>query len=65
VPDIDPSETKEWLDAFDDVVDQIGPDRAQYLLTRLSRHAAAQGLNTPDQVTTPYHNSIPVHLQPP
>lgn len=31
VVDLDPQETAEWLEAFDDLIDQAGPDRAAYL----------------------------------
>jgi len=37
--DLDPSETLEWLEAFDDVVDSDGENRARYLMARLLEHA--------------------------
>ena len=33
--DIDPQETREWLEALDAVVEHDGPDRAQHLLERV------------------------------
>jgi hypothetical protein len=37
--DIDPQETREWLEAFEAVVDHDGLDRAQHLLERVVGHA--------------------------
>ena len=31
LPDIDPDETKEWLDSFDAMVDERGRSRARYM----------------------------------
>ena len=39
IEDKDPIETQEWLDALDAVVKYEGPDRAAYLLRRLSERA--------------------------
>ena len=39
LPDADPVETSEWLDAFDDVVDVHGRTRARYLLMRILERA--------------------------
>ena len=38
--DLHPQETAEWLEALDQVVDEAGPDRAAYLLDRLSSRAS-------------------------
>ena len=39
LPDIDPSETREWIDSLDSVVDQRGRPRARFLLARLMARA--------------------------
>ncbi|WP_067582416.1 pyruvate dehydrogenase (acetyl-transferring), homodimeric type [Endozoicomonas ascidiicola] len=57
--DIDPIETREWLEALDSVLEQEGEDRAHFLLTRLSQHARAKGTQLPYAITTPYRNTIP------
>ena len=31
LPDIDPDETSEWLESFDDLLSRSGPARARYL----------------------------------
>ena len=56
--DVDPTETQEWLDAFDSVSKNEGEERASYLLKRLARHANDQGIQNTYCITTPYRNSI-------
>ena len=57
--DLNPQETSEWFEALDEIVDQIGPDRANYLLERLMEHAANLGVRPPLRWNTPYINTIP------
>src|SRR5204862_2982176 len=57
--DLNPQETSEWIEALDEVIDQVGPDRASYLLDRLMERAANLGVRTQSQVNTPYINTIP------
>ena len=35
LPDIDPDETAEWLESFDDMLERHGSARARYLMLRL------------------------------
>jgi pyruvate dehydrogenase E1 component len=58
VADFDPQETAEWLEALDNVIDQEGPDRAAFLLERLTERAQANGAELPVQLNTPYINTI-------
>ena len=58
LPDRDPQETQEWLEAVDDVVAVDGPDRARHLLTRVARHARNVGVPLPRFTQTPYVNTI-------
>jgi pyruvate dehydrogenase complex dehydrogenase (E1) component len=37
--EVDPQETREWLEALDAVVSADGPQRAQFLLERVVGHA--------------------------
>jgi len=62
--DTDPTETAEWLDAFDSVVATDGQSRAQYLVARLIREAARNHIAVPGAVSTPYVNTIPPEDQP-
>src|SRR5579862_6423226 len=57
--DLNPEETSEWIEALDQVIDQVGPDRAGYLLERLMERAANLGVNPPLRWNTPYINTIP------
>jgi len=63
--DLNPQETSEWLEALDQVVDEAGPDRATYLLTRLLSRASEFGVSPPPRVNTPYVNTIPAHEEVP
>ncbi len=64
LPDIDPTETREWLDAFDDVVAEHGETRARYLLLRLLERARQANVGFPSTVSTPYVNTIPTDDEP-
>jgi pyruvate dehydrogenase E1 component len=64
--DIDPAETKEWLDALYSLVATDGPDRARHILRALREEAARLGVQSAEQaLATPYVNTIPAHRQPP
>ena len=63
--DIDPTETREWLDAIEDVIDRDGGDRAHYLLDRAVKIARENGANLPFGATTAYLNTIPADQQAP
>ena len=62
--DDDPPETREWLEAFDAVVDAEGGERATFLLRRLLDRARARRVRLPPVLNTPYCNSIPLAEQP-
>ncbi len=64
LPDVDPVETTEWLDAFDDVVDVHGRNRARYLLMRILERAGQKQVEFPATVSTPYVNTIPSDEEP-
>jgi pyruvate dehydrogenase E1 component len=57
--DLNPVETREWLEALDQVIEEGGPERARYLLERLAIDASAKGVPAALGVTTPYLNTIP------
>jgi pyruvate dehydrogenase E1 component len=63
--DIDPTETEEWLAAFQSVIQYSGKQRAQFLLDTLLNKASQLGSMTPYALTTPYRNSIPKEAEPP
>ena len=64
VPDTDPTETTEWLDSFDAVVDAGGRARARYLLMKLLERARTKQVDFPATVSTPYVNTIPCDEEP-
>ncbi|HSQ04803.1 MAG TPA: pyruvate dehydrogenase (acetyl-transferring), homodimeric type, partial [Burkholderiales bacterium] len=59
LPDVDPQETREWLDALDAVLEREGPDRANFLLDKLSEKARRAGVYVPFNTNTAYLNTIP------
>ena len=63
--DVDSLETQEWLDALEAVLDREGPDRAHYLLERLTDLARRSGAHIPFSPNTAYLNTIPAGLEPP
>lgn len=63
LPDADPQETAEWLDALSGVFSALGPDRAHYLIDRQIEFARLHGDGLPFTSTTPYVNTIRVDQQ--
>ena len=61
--DLDPSETKEWLDALDSIRQAQGDERASYILDALYSHATEIRIELPQSVMTPYRNTIPVEQE--
>jgi pyruvate dehydrogenase E1 component len=63
--DINPVETREWLESLDYVVESSGPVRAARLLRQLEIHARKHGVKLPFTANTPYVNTIPAEEQVP
>jgi pyruvate dehydrogenase E1 component len=63
--DINPIETREWLDSLDYVLESGGPVRAARLLRQLEIHARKHGVKLPFTANTPYVNTISVEQQTP
>lgn len=57
--DPDVVETKDWLDSLESVIETEGPERAHYLLERLTDLARRRGSNVPFSSNTAYVNTIP------
>ncbi|HSN91142.1 MAG TPA: pyruvate dehydrogenase (acetyl-transferring), homodimeric type, partial [Anaeromyxobacteraceae bacterium] len=64
-PDIDPQETREWLEALDGVLEREGPERAHFLVEQLIEKARRSGAYLPFSANTAYLNTIPAERQPP
>ncbi len=64
LPDIDPTETAEWVDALEMVADERGRTRARFLLMKLLERARELGVGLPNTVSSPYINTIPPEKEP-
>jgi pyruvate dehydrogenase E1 component len=64
LPDIDPDETREWIDSFDNVVRTRGRARARYVMLRLLERAREQQVGVPGLRSTDYINTIPPEGEP-
>ena len=65
MPDLNPRETAEWLEALDQIVDAAGPDRVNYILEKLTERARDNGVDVPIRSTTDYINTIPPEREVP
>lgn len=61
--DLDPVETREWLDALEAVIAMDGNERAAFILKTLVDRANAQGVTATIANTTPYSNTIKPHQE--
>jgi pyruvate dehydrogenase E1 component len=62
-PDVDPQETREWLEALDAVLEREGPQRANFLLDKLVAMARNRGAYIPYNANTAYRNTIPLEQE--
>ncbi|HTS52348.1 MAG TPA: alpha-ketoglutarate dehydrogenase [Burkholderiales bacterium] len=63
-PDQDPTETREWTQALDAVIENEGRERATFILRKLLDHARTQRVALPPVLSTPYCNTISLADQP-
>ncbi|SMN12026.1 Pyruvate dehydrogenase E1 component [uncultured Candidatus Thioglobus sp.] len=61
--DIDPQETKEWLDALESTLENEGIDRTHFILENLIAKARKSGVYLPFLSSTAYLNTIPPHQE--
>ena len=61
--DLDPQETREWLDALEGVLEREGTERAHFLIEQLIDRARRSGAYVPFSANTAYINTIPVEQQ--
>jgi pyruvate dehydrogenase E1 component len=57
-PDIDPIETREWLDSLHAILQHEGSERAAFIIDQLTEEAYRSGLGAPFALNTPYVNTI-------
>jgi len=58
IVDIDPLETREWLDSLHAVLQHEGAERASYLIDQLNEEAEHAGFGMPFALNTPYVNTL-------
>jgi pyruvate dehydrogenase E1 component len=61
--DLDATETREWLDSLDYVLQSGGPAKVARLLRELTLYARQSGVKLPFTANTPYINTIPADEQ--
>jgi pyruvate dehydrogenase E1 component len=64
LPDIDPEETKEWVESFDNVVRTRGRARARYVMLSLLERARQQQVGVPGLRSTDFINTISPEREP-
>jgi len=62
--DVDPDETSEWVESFDQLVNEGGNYRARYVMLSLLRRAAERNVGLPSLRSTDYINTIPPEREP-
>ena len=65
LPDSDPVETQEWVEALDGVVDSQGRERADFLMRRVLKRARQRQIGLPGLVQSRYINTISPEQEPP
>jgi pyruvate dehydrogenase E1 component len=63
LPDIEPDETAEWIEALDDLIER-SPARAGFILHRILHHARSRRIGLPSMVSTHYINTISPEEEP-
>ncbi|MFI6516083.1 pyruvate dehydrogenase (acetyl-transferring), homodimeric type [Spirillospora sp. NPDC050679] len=64
LPDINPDETREWLESLDTVIKTEGRGRARYVMLRLLERAREQQVGVPGLRSTDFINTIPPEHEP-
>jgi pyruvate dehydrogenase E1 component len=64
LPDIDPDETREWVQSLDAAVDSAGRQRARFLMLKLLERARERQVGVPGLRSTDYINTIPPEREP-
>lgn len=63
LPDIDPDETREWMESLEAVAGERGRTRARFLISSLLQRARELQIGYPGAISTPYVNTIPAEEQ--
>src|SRR5687768_2940799 len=65
LPDRDPEETREWIQALDQMVTACGPERAEFVLYKILKRARQLNIGIPPLVQSRYINTISPEQEPP
>jgi pyruvate dehydrogenase E1 component len=65
LPDADPQETQEWIDALDGVLHEQGRERADFLLRKVLKRARQLQIGLPGLTQSRYINTISPEQEPP
>jgi len=58
--DVDPAETREWIEALQAVLEHDGSERVHFLIEQLVAVTRSAGFDIPFSANTAYINTIPV-----
>ena len=61
--DIDPLETKDWIESLNALIEEKGNDRAHYIIEKLIDYSRVNGIDIPFSANTEYINTIPLSDQ--
>ena len=64
LPDVDAVETTDWIQSFDQVIDQEGVDRARFVMYKLLKRARQRHVGLPPLTQTRYINTISPEQEP-
>jgi pyruvate dehydrogenase E1 component len=64
LPDIDPEETREWVESLDAMLDERGRERARYVMLKLLERSRERNVGVPALRSTDYINTIPPEREP-
>ncbi len=64
LPDVDPTETRDWIASFDQLLDQAGPERARFVMYKLLKRARQRHIGLPPLTQTRYINTISPEQEP-
>src|ERR1039458_2901134 len=64
LPDIDPDQTRDWVESFDSGGRSGGRSRARYVMLRLLERAREQNVGVPGLRSTDFINTIPPEREP-
>jgi len=64
LPDRDSAETEDWVDSLDNLAENDGADRAQFILYRLLKRARQLNIGLPPLTQTRYINTISPEQEP-